>query len=85
MSDYKPIPCGLHEQYQYAVLEKRWLNLVWQVEMGDRQSAVVLPKDVFTQNKQEFIRVAIDGDWEVEIRLDHIRTAHWAQDGQPLG
>lgn len=85
MSVYNPIACGLHEQYQYAVMKKRWLNLVWKDELGNRQSAVVLPKDVFTRNKGEYMRVEINHEMEVEIRLDQIQIAHWVENGLPLG
>ena len=84
MSSYKPIACGLHDQYQLAVLKKRSLVLEWEDEYGGKLSAVVLPRDVFTRDKAEYLRAIWGHEKEIEIRLDYIRKANWAHDGMPL-
>ena len=84
MSEYQPIACGLHEQYQYAVIKKRRLDLVWIDEAGERFRVVGLPQDVFTSNKAEYLRVETDDKRSIDIRLDLIKEAYWVQAGIAL-
>lgn len=84
MSEYQQIACGLHEQYQYAVIKKRKLDLLWVDGAGEKFKAVVLPKDVFTRNKAEYLRIELNDNNIIDIRLDRILAAYWAQEGIPL-
>lgn len=84
MSNYEPIACGAHEQYQFAVLKRVWLDLEWIDEAGEKRSRRLLPRDVRTRNRAEYL-VAEDRDGVCfEIRLDWIRRAARAMDGVSL-
>lgn len=85
MSEYKPIACALHEQYQLAVMKKASLDLVWDDESGEERRDRVRPKDVYTREKAEYLLVDIENIGAIEIRLDRIRIARWAEDGKSLG
>jgi transcriptional antiterminator Rof (Rho-off) len=85
LNEYQPIACALHEQYQYAVIKKHRLDLLWVDVMGERFRAVVMPKDVFTRSKEEYLRAEINADETIEIRLDRIQAAYWAEGGIALG
>ena len=84
LCEYQPIACGLHELYQYAVIKKRRLELMWVDATGKSFRFCGLPIDVFTRSKAEYLRFQIDGNDPIDIRLDRIQAAYWAQEGTPL-
>ncbi len=74
MTDYTPIDCGLHSEYEVAILHRRKLRMSWRSEQGD-QVQVLLPKDLQTRNGEEFlIAEAADGEL-LRLRLDRITHA----------
>jgi transcriptional antiterminator Rof (Rho-off) len=84
MHEYEPVACGLHEQYEYAVMKKRWLDISWVDEAGKQYRAKALPKDVFTRHKAEYLQVVFNDQETLDIRLDRIQDAYWADVGLPL-
>ncbi|MCG7866039.1 MAG: hypothetical protein B6D70_02750 [gamma proteobacterium symbiont of Stewartia floridana] len=74
MSDnpYRPIACGLHESYQYAVMTRSRLDLNWRDESGQHHQAQVLPIDVVTRDKAEYLVVRDSSGEELAVRLDRI-------------
>ena len=85
MSEYKPIACALHEQYQFAVMKQVSLDLVWDGESGGERRDRVRPKDVYTREKAEYLLIDVEHVGEIEIRLDRIREARWVENGKLLG
>ncbi len=85
MQEYFPIACALHEHYQFAVLNKQSLDLIWRDENGLRHIERIYPLDVYTKEKAEFLLVDIRGVGEVAIRLDFIDEARWVSNGKLLG
>jgi len=85
MSDYKVIPCALHEHYQLAVMQRLPLDLTWCGEVGEITQARVYPLDVYTKDGAEFLLVRAEALGEVVIRLDHIQLACWVFNGRLLG
>ncbi|MEW8625844.1 MAG: transcriptional antiterminator, Rof [Candidatus Thiodiazotropha sp.] len=77
MSDnpYRPIACGLHESYQYAVMTRTRLDLNWRDDAGTVHRARVLPIDVVTRDNAEFLIVRDSSGEEVTVRLDRIVQA----------
>jgi len=84
LNNYIPIACALHEQYQFAVIKRAWLELDWNDGLGGKRACKVRPKDVYTRDKAEFLLAEMEDGVEVEIRLDRIRKAVWAQTGESL-
>jgi Rho-binding antiterminator len=83
-NNYIPIACGLHENYQYAVLKGAPLDLCWRLENGQIRQARLVPLDVFTREGAEYLCAeTVEGERHV-IRLDRILHAHWASDGRSL-
>ncbi|MCG7902227.1 hypothetical protein A3195_08060 [Candidatus Thiodiazotropha endoloripes] len=74
MSDnpYQPIACGLHESYQYAVMSRTRLDLTWRDDAGQIHQARVLPIDVVTRNKAEYLIVRDPSGEALTVRLDRI-------------
>ena len=81
MNDYQPIACAIHEQYQYAVLKRAWLDLEWEEEAGGIRSEHLLPKDVQTRNRAEYLLAESRTGSRLEIRLDRIKRASWVEGG----
>ncbi len=71
MIDYQPIACALHSEYELAIMHRQKLQLKWHDAAGVTHSAIVLPLDLQTKNREEFLLVAYDGRHE-SIRLDRI-------------
>jgi transcriptional antiterminator Rof (Rho-off) len=84
LSEYQPIACGLHEQYQYAVIKKRQLELLFLDVSGEIIRVVGLPKDVFTRHKAEYLRIENNAGETLDIRLDRIQAAYWSPQGGQL-
>lgn len=69
---YQPIPCALHDEYEIAIMHKKYLRIKWSDDRGEQRTDSVLPKDILVRDKQEFL-VADTGKGEALcIRLDNI-------------
>lgn len=69
---YKPIECGLHSEYELAIMHGRTLKLKWQDENGKYHYEHLIPVDIKTRNQQEFLIANDTNDVIYEIRLDRI-------------
>jgi transcriptional antiterminator Rof (Rho-off) len=72
---YQPITCGLHESYQYAVITHARLDLSWRDALGALHQARVLPVDVVTRDKGEYLIFRDRNGEELAVRLDRIVQA----------
>lgn len=71
-TDYVPIACSLHSEYELAILHRRPLHLVWG-ENNVIHDEVVLPLDLTTEHHEEFL-VCRGKDGSIHrIRLDRVR------------
>jgi transcriptional antiterminator Rof (Rho-off) len=84
-SPYHPIACGLHETYQLAAIKGVEVDLTWSLEDGSERQCRVKVEDVFTRSQAEYLKANTQAGERLEIRLDLIRSAHWAASGEPLG
>ena len=72
-SDYTPIACALHDEYEIAVMHRQPLHLCWKEVDGSRGEADVLPVDIEVKNGEEFLVVKLkQADAVKHIRLDRI-------------
>jgi transcriptional antiterminator Rof (Rho-off) len=69
---YLPIACALHDEYEIAIMQKKYLNIKWLDEEGDYHTEKVLPKDLVVKNREEFLLALLQGNKELCIRLDKI-------------
>ncbi len=74
MSNYQPIECGQHSEYELAIMRGQLLQLTWETSEGSVQNSIVKPVDIFTRQEEEFLLVIIDKK-KIEIRLDQIKSA----------
>ena len=72
MTDYTPIDCGRHSEYELAIMHRDTLNLTWRDADGATHAEAVIPADLLTRNSEEFMRVLNKSGIEREIRLDRI-------------
>jgi Rho-binding antiterminator len=71
-TDYTPIDCSLHSEYELAIMHGKRLRLSWRDPEGYHRIEVLVPVDLRTRQGEEFL-VAIDPPGtEREIRLDRI-------------
>ena len=72
MNDYVPIDCGLHSEYELAIMQHRKLAIRWLEDEQTEHSATVIPLDLYTRNSEEFLLVRNPEGNEQPIRLDRI-------------
>lgn len=69
---YQPVSCDLHSQYELAIMHKNTLCLTWD-EAGELVTKTgIIPIDVQTKNKAEFLLAKTRDQDELIIRLDKI-------------
>ena len=70
---YQPISCGLHSQYELAVMHKKNLCLTWRKDGEVFTETNIIPVDVQTKNKAEYLVVKRSEENTLfSIRLDYI-------------
>ena len=71
MADYQPIACALHEQLEFSVLRKISLELYYADGAGSCRERV-MPLDVVTRDRAEWLKFKRENGEVAEIRLDMI-------------
>jgi Rho-binding antiterminator len=74
MTDYTPIDCGLHSEYELAIMRRQSLRLAWNDARGTPHIGVYRPLDLHTRDGEEFMVVADADGTESQIRLDYIMS-----------
>ena len=78
MTDYRPVDCALHSEYELAIMQCRRLHLTWPGNDDAIRNEVVMPTDLYTRQGEEYMTVTCrDGQIE-HIRLDRIIRHHLA-------
>jgi len=72
-TDYKPIDCGLHSEYELLIMQHRNCTLAWKDAAGSAHIQLVTPTDLYTRNSEEFMVVTDTAGVTHAIRLDRIR------------
>jgi len=70
--DYIPIECGLHSEYELAIMHKSEILLTWIDNNEQQHYESVKPVDLVTRDKQEYLKVRTLNESLHEIRLDKI-------------
>lgn len=73
---YTPIACGTYSEYELAILRHISLRLGWVDEYGQQHIGHVLPLDIYTRDRAEYLRVRNFDKSEHEIRLDRIISSN---------
>jgi Rho-binding antiterminator len=77
MTDYTPVDCGLHSEYELAIMHRQTLRLTWRDTDGEQQTKTVIPADLRTRGHEEFLMVMGNDSIEQAVRLD--RIVHFSQ------
>jgi Rho-binding antiterminator len=72
MTDYTPIDCGRHSEFEVAVLRRERLRIFWQAENGQAHIEVLTPIDLLTLAHEEFLVVRDQQQATRQLRLDRI-------------
>jgi len=72
MTDYTPIDCGLHSEYELAIMRRQSLRLNWRDTQGIVHIGVYHPLDLRTRDGEEFMVVTDTEGRQLHIRLDRI-------------
>jgi len=85
MRHYEPIDCGLHSNYEVAILHRERLRLNWRDERGAAHMETLRPVDLRTERDKGEYLVAERSDGRQErIRLDKIKEAELVRTGRRL-
>lgn len=72
--DYQPVSCELHSQYELAIMHKSKLELSW-LSNGELVTQTnILPLDVQTRDKAEYLIATNDKNENLCLRLDQIKN-----------
>lgn len=74
MTDYTPIDCGLHSEYELAIMRRQSLRLAWNDARGTLHIGIYRPLDLHTRDGAEFMVVADADGTESRVRLDYIMS-----------
>ena len=72
MTDYTPIDCGLHSEYELAIMHGDTLRLEWRDESCRQHIGSVKPLDLQARNHEEFLLAETREGERLQIRLDRI-------------
>ena len=73
MSDYKPVSCGLHSEYELLAMHRTRVRLSYLSGAESVQTVEGQVMDVVTREKAEYLVLEIDRAEIVSVRLDKIR------------
>ena len=69
---YRPIGCEAYSKYELAIMHQVMLQLVWSDTGGSQRQADIIPVDIKTKDKKEYlIAKTVEGE-VTEVRLDKI-------------
>lgn len=72
-SEYEPIPCALHSEYERLVLTGTTVKMHWEDTSGQSLEQTVRARDLYTRAGEEFLVVETQTGQRLAIRLDRIR------------
>ena len=72
MTDYTPVDCALHSEYQLAIMRRQTLRLTRHDIEDELRPTTVLPEDLRTRYHEEFLVIRREGRKGEEIWLHHI-------------
>ncbi|MFQ5642506.1 MAG: Rho-binding antiterminator [Thiogranum sp.] len=72
MTDYIPIDCDLHSEYELTIMQNRRLRISWRDQDGQHHVQALKPRDLVTRNHEEFLVAENRQGQRQEIRLDYI-------------
>lgn len=72
MSDYTPISCAHHSEYELLAMQRQRVELQIR-ESSERITGIVV--DIVARSGAEYMVLTVDGGTSVEVRLDHIAAA----------
>jgi transcriptional antiterminator Rof (Rho-off) len=71
-NSYQPIACSLHDEYEIAIMHKKYIDIKWSGDGGGEYTDKVLPKDIQVKDREEFLVANTRDNKELCIRLDKI-------------
>jgi len=74
MTDYTPIDCGLHSEYELAIMQRQPLELCWHSADQTRHRETITPVDLYTRDGEEYMLIRDAAGAELAIRLDRITS-----------
>jgi transcriptional antiterminator Rof (Rho-off) len=75
MSDYRPIPCEHHSEYELAIMRGEWLLIDGVSSRGGERGLRCLPLDMVAREGEEYLQVRTESGEPLEFRLDRIEGA----------
>ena len=76
LDPYTPITCGLHSEYELAIMRRVSLRLGWRDAYGQQHIGNVLPLDLYARRQVEYLMARATDGQQHEIRLDKINRSN---------
>ena len=71
---YKPIPCGVYDTYEIAIMHGELIRLVWKDALNQHNISVLKPLDLQTREGAEFLIAETNEGETLHLRLDYIHS-----------
>lgn len=72
MTDYHPVACELHSQYELAIMQNSFFQVKWNTGADEVKQGRLKPVDLLVSNGEEFLLLEQEDGNKTKIRLDHI-------------
>ncbi|NNG14011.1 MAG: transcriptional antiterminator, Rof [Gammaproteobacteria bacterium] len=73
---YIPVSCERHSEYELAIMHKQTLVITWNDEQDKTRHQQLMPYNIVTEQKAEYLLVKNIHGENKKIRLDKIIEAH---------
>lgn len=74
MTDYTPVDCGLHSEYELAIVQEKELRVSWRSPDGLSHVEILRPLDLVTSQHEEFMIAETRDGQQLRLRLDYIHN-----------
>ena len=74
--EYRPVPGELYDAYELAIVRHQWLRLGWHAPRGEYRVEAVLPLDLRTRQRAEYLVIEDLSGRRRFLRLDRILGAN---------
>ena len=75
MSDlYQPVSCGIHSEYELAIMHNQRLCIKWQDSIKERHTLFAMPNDIFTRDHAEYLLVTDEAGTQKAATINEVKT-----------
>lgn len=71
MTDYTPVECGLHSEYELLIMRAQVITIEFRNADNKIQTSTGIPTDIFNHQNKEYLQMTSETG-KIQVRLDQI-------------